>query len=56
MGSSRASISLACALRSGDKVPLWFLDGRNYIGEIDFPPMSEGIVMIGEQLAVLSES
>ena len=44
------------ALRSGDKVPLWFLDGRNYIGEIDFPPMSEGIVMIGEQLAVLSES
>ena len=38
------------------KVSLWFLDGNNYIGEIDFPPMSEGIVMIGNHLAVLSES
>lgn len=44
------------ALGNGDLVPLWFLDGNNYIGEIDFPPMSEGLVMIGNQLAVLSES
>jgi len=44
------------ALRSGDEVPLWFLDGNNYVGEIDFPPLSEGIVMIGEKLGVLSES
>lgn len=43
-------------VRSGERVPLWFLDGENYIGEIDFPPMSEGIVMLGDQLAVLSES
>jgi hypothetical protein len=43
-------------LRSGEPVPLWFLDGQNYLGEIDFPPMSEGIVMIGKRLAVLSES
>ena len=44
------------ALSNGDRVPLWFLDGNNYIGEIDCPPMSEGIVMIGNQLAVLFES
>lgn len=43
-------------LQSGVRVPMWFLDGENYLGEIDFPPMSEGIVMIGERLAVLSES
>ena len=40
----------------GDEVPLWFLDGDNYLGEIDFPPMSEGVVMIENRLAVLSES
>ncbi len=40
----------------GDSVPLWFLDGENYLGEIDFPPMSEGITMIKNKLAVLSES
>jgi hypothetical protein len=43
-------------LRNGDAVPLWFLNGKNYLGTIDFPPMSEGIVMIGIRLAVLSES
>ena len=43
-------------VNSGATVPLWFLDGENYLGEIDFPPMSEGIVMIGDRLAVLSES
>ena len=43
-------------LRNGDNVPLWFLDARNHLGDIDFPPMSEGIVMIGNRLAVLSES
>ena len=40
----------------GKTVPLWFLDGENYLGEIEFPPMSEGIVMIDGRLAVLSES
>ena len=40
----------------GKTVPLWFLDGENYLGVIDFPPMSEGIVMIDGRLAVLSES
>ena len=43
-------------MQNGDTIPLWFLDGRNYLGEIDFPPMSEGIVMINNRLAVLSES
>ena len=39
-----------------DLIPLWFLDGENYLGEVDFPPMSEGIAMVGEQLAVLTEA
>lgn len=43
-------------LSDGAKVPLWFLDGANFVREIDFPPMSEGITMIGNRLAVLSES
>lgn len=42
--------------RGGDAVPLWFLDAKNYVGEIDFPPMSEGIVPVGDRLAVLAES
>lgn len=40
----------------GEKVPLWYLDGKNLIKEIDFPPMSEGITLINGKLAVLSES
>lgn len=43
-------------MQQGGTVPLWFLDGENYLGEIDFPPMSEGVVMIENKLAVLSES
>lgn len=43
-------------LPDGTQVPLWFLDGENYLAEIDFPPMAEGITMIGDRLAVLSES
>jgi len=44
------------ATRDGTTVPLWYLDGKNYLTEIDFPPMAEGITMIGNRLAVLSES
>ena len=44
------------ALENGDEVPLWFLDGDNYVGELGIPPMSEGIVKIGDRLAVLFES
>ncbi|MFO7737241.1 MAG: hypothetical protein R6V46_02100 [Desulfatiglandaceae bacterium] len=44
------------ALDSGRTVPLWYLDGKNLIKEIDFPPMSEGVTMINGKLAVLSES
>lgn len=51
-GAAHKTVSLS----GGGKVPLWFLDGENYIGKIDFPPMAEGIVMIGDRLAVLSES
>lgn len=43
-------------LQDGRTVPLWFLDGENYLGEIDFPPMAEGIVMVKNRLAVLAES
>ena len=43
-------------LSDGTTVPLWYLDGENYLTEIDFPPMAEGITMIGNRLAVLSES
>ena len=43
-------------LSDGVTVPLWHLDGANYLTEIDFPPMAEGIAMIGNRLAVLSES
>lgn len=46
----------AVRLRDGSRVPLWFLDGENWLGEIDFPPMSEGIAMLGSRLAVLAES
>ena len=43
-------------LENGLKAPLWYLDGKNIVREIDFPPMSEGITMIDGKLAVLSES
>lgn len=44
------------ALSDRTSVPLWFLDGENFLKEIDFPPMAEGITMIGSKLAVLAES
>lgn len=40
----------------GMVAPLWYLDEKNMVKEIDFPPMSEGITMINGKLAVLSES
>lgn len=43
-------------LENGLKAPLWYLDGKNIIREIDFPPMSEGITLIDGKLAVLPES
>jgi len=43
-------------LRDGTIVPLWFLDGANWLKSIDFPPMSEGLTDIDGKLAVLSES
>ena len=52
----REAAHSTATLRDGTKVPLWFLDGDNYLTEIDFPPMAEGIIMIGNRLAVLSES
>lgn len=42
--------------RGGHGVPLWFLDGRNRVKEIKYPPMSEGITPFGKQLAVIGES
>jgi len=43
-------------IKNGETLPLWFLDEINYLGRIDFPPMAEGIAMIGSRFAVLSES
>ena len=40
----------------GVDVPLWFLDGENLLRAIDLPPMSQNIVLIEGQLAVLFES
>lgn len=47
---------MLATVRSGKKVPLWILDCENPLSKIDFPPMSEGIVMIDGRLAVISES
>lgn len=41
---------------AGRHVPLWYLDGLNHIKTINFPPMSEGIAIVGSELAVLTES
>jgi hypothetical protein len=38
------------------KVPFWFLDGKNKVKQIDFPPMVEGITAYGNRLAAISES
>jgi hypothetical protein len=40
----------------GHTVPVWFLDGKNRVREIDYPPMSEGIAAVGKQLGVVCES
>ena len=40
----------------GQDVPLWFLDGKNHLRSIDLPPMSQNIIIIDEQVAVLFES
>ncbi len=43
-------------LENGTDVPVWHLDCRNHLRTIDAPPMTEGIVMVEEALAVLFES
>ena len=43
-------------MREGSIVPLWFLDGENWIKSVDFAPMTEGITDIDGSLAVLTES
>ena len=40
----------------GENVPLWFLDNKSKNLEKVLPPMSEGIVAIGDKLHVLFES
>jgi hypothetical protein len=37
-------------------IPLWFLDGGNFVKSIGFPPMSQGLTDIDGKLAILSES
>jgi hypothetical protein len=43
-------------VQGGQSVPLWFLDGKNRVKEIKYPPMSEGITPYGKQLGVICES
>jgi len=40
----------------GMVIPLWFLDEINKVNELTLPPMSEGIVVYDNSLAVLFES
>ncbi|HUQ70521.1 MAG TPA: hypothetical protein VM165_13400, partial [Planctomycetaceae bacterium] len=37
-------------------VPLWFLDGQNRVKEVGYAPMSEGITLVNDRLAVITES
>jgi len=43
-------------LRENTAIPLWFLDGGNFVKSIGFPPMSQGLTDIDGKLAILSES
>jgi hypothetical protein len=41
----------------GVAVPVWFLDGKNHLGrDIAYPPRAEGVAVVGNSLAVISES
>jgi hypothetical protein len=41
---------------AGKSVPVWFLDSKNLIRDITFPPMTEGITPLDHQLGMLFES
>jgi hypothetical protein len=43
-------------LENGTNVPVWHLDCRSHVRTIEAPPMTEGIVMVENSLAVLFES
>jgi hypothetical protein len=43
-------------LKENAAIPLWFLDGGNFVKSIGFPPMSQGLTDIDGKLAILSES
>lgn len=43
-------------LSSGKTVPLYYIDGVNHTETLTFPPMSEGIAVVDDQLAILTES
>ncbi len=43
-------------LENGMDVPVWHLDCRSHVRSIEAPPMTEGIVMVENLLAVLFES
>lgn len=40
----------------GDEVPLWFLDGKNRVRSTALPPMSQNVIIVDNQLAVMFES
>jgi hypothetical protein len=43
-------------LKENAAIPLWFLDGGNFVKSIGFPPMSQGLTDIDGKPAILSES
>ncbi|TBL78944.1 hypothetical protein [Paenibacillus thalictri] len=44
-------------VRYGDKeVPLWFLDSANQLNRVTMPPLSEGLAVVKDNLAVVFES
>ncbi|MGM0394031.1 MAG: hypothetical protein ACQEQ5_06330 [Thermodesulfobacteriota bacterium] len=43
-------------LENGMDVPVWHLDCRSHVRSIEAPPMTQGIVMVENSLAVLFES
>jgi len=43
-------------LPNNKNIPLRYLDGKNHIHTVEFPPMSEGIAYINDKLAILTES
>ncbi len=54
--SSTSKPDTVATASTGAKVPVWFLDPENRAEDLDYPPMSEGIAVVGTSLGVICES